>query len=54
MDSFKLEHRIRAIRRLAGSCRYDEEARLILQLAAFYERQVAALKGARSRLRLLN
>jgi len=54
MDSFKLEHRIRAIRRLAGNCRCSEEAQLILQLAEFYERQIVALRNSRYRLRLLH
>jgi len=41
---FQLERRVRAIRRVARNCRSVEEARLIGQLADFYERQVLALK----------
>lgn len=43
MSTVTLKRRIEGIRDLAAQCRSEEESRLILQLAAFYERQVSEL-----------
>ena len=43
MSIVTLKRRIHGIRDLAAQCRSEEESRLILQLAAFYERQVSEL-----------